>query len=81
MVENFRNRKGWVSNSLIIGNYTVIIISDKVNLLKGPSHQFDIIDKIDYGTIMQVEKRRDLWVKVKSKDGVTGWIHKDMVWP
>ena len=62
-------------------NHTVILLSDDVNLLKGPSHQDEIVAKIYYGTIMQVEKRQDLWVQVKNKDGVIGWIDKDMVWP
>jgi general secretion pathway protein A len=81
MVENFRKKKGWVSNSLIMENYTVILISDDVNLLKGPSHQDEIVAKIDSGTIMHIEKRQGRWVKVKNRDGAIGWINKDMAWP
>jgi SH3-like domain-containing protein len=81
LVEDFKNRKGWVASNIIIEYNTVILKSDKVNLLSGPGYHNDIVANIDYGTVMQVEKKQDRWLKVYKRDGMVGWIHEDMVWP
>jgi uncharacterized protein YgiM (DUF1202 family) len=54
---------------------------DKGNLRKGPSYHDDIVASIDYGNIMQIEEKRDHWLKVNKNGGIVGWIHEDMVWP
>ena len=81
LVEDFKKRKGWIASSLIVENNTAILMFDKGNLRKGPSYHDDIVANIDYGKVMQVEEKQGRWLKVHKKDGVVGWIHKDMVWP
>ncbi len=81
LVEDYKKRKGWVASWLIIKNMTVVLMFDKAYLQSGPSYDNNIVSKLDYGTIMQVEKKQGHWLKVNKRDGVFGWIHGDMVWP
>jgi SH3-like domain-containing protein len=81
LVEDFRERKGWVYSKLLTANKTVVIKVGKGNLRSGPSLRDERTAKIDYGTVMQVEDIQESWIKVKGSDGLVGWLHKDVLWP
>ena len=53
----------------------------KANLRSGPSLRDDIVAKVDYSTVMQVEEVQGDWVKVSSQVGLAGWLHREVIWP
>lgn len=81
LVEDFRERKGWVHVSLLTELGTTVIKVGKGNLRNGPSLIDEIAAKLDYGTVMIVEETRGDWLKVSNPDGLTGWLHREVLWP
>jgi SH3-like domain-containing protein len=81
LVQDFRDRQGWVYASLLTDRQAVVVKVGKGNMRSGPSLIEDIVAKLDYGTVMQVEEISGGWVRVTSPDGLTGWLHSDIVWP
>jgi len=81
LVRDYRDRKGWVYSRLLDENSTVVVKVGKGNLRSGPSLREDIVAKIDYGTVMRVEEVQENWVMVSSRDGLVGWLHKEVIWP
>ena len=81
LVEDFRERKGWVFASLVTEPRTVIIKVFKGNLRSGPSLKDDIVDKLDYGTVMSVLDRKGEWLKVSNSEKLTGWLYREIIWP
>jgi SH3-like domain-containing protein len=81
LIEDFRERKGWVYDSLLDSYSTAIIKVKKGNLRSGPDIAENIIAKLDYGTVLSVVKKRGDWLQVKDSDGFSGWLHRDVVWP
>jgi SH3-like domain-containing protein len=81
LVEDFRKRKGWVFASLLTEWGTVIIKVWKGNLRSGPSLTDEIIVKLDHGTVMTVVETRGDWLKVSNSNRITGWLHRQIIWP
>ncbi|MBW2502395.1 MAG: SH3 domain-containing protein [Deltaproteobacteria bacterium] len=81
LVKDFRERKGWVFASLVAEPGTVIIRVFKGNLRSGPGLQDDIIAQLDHGTIMSVLARSGEWLKVTDAGEVSGWVHREIIWP
>lgn len=81
LVEDYRERKGWVFASLVTEPRTVIIKVFKGNLRSGPSLKDDIIVQLDHGTVMSVLERSGEWLKVSNSKKLTGWLHRKIIWP
>jgi SH3-like domain-containing protein len=81
LVEDFKERRGWVFASLLTEPKTVIIKVLRGNLRRGPSLTDLIINKLDQGTVLFIIKKRGDWLQVSESDGFTGWLHRDVVWP
>lgn len=81
LVEDFRGRQGWIYASLLDELKTVVIKVGKGNLRSGPSLTWEITAKLDYGSVMFVDEFSGEWIRVSSPEGVTGWLHRDIVWP
>lgn len=80
-VVDFRERQGWIYASLLTDIQTVVIKVGKGNLRSGPDLTNEITAKLDYGAVMFVDETSGEWVKVSNPDGITGWLHRDIVWP
>jgi SH3-like domain-containing protein len=81
LIEDFRERKGWVYDSLLDRYKTVIINVVKGNMRSGPSIAEEVIAKLEYGTVLSVVDTRGDWLQVKDSEGFSGWLHRDVVWP
>ncbi len=81
LIEDFRERKGWVFASLVTEPGTVIIRVFKGNLRSGPSFKDDIIGQLDHGTVMSVLERSGEWLKVSDSEELSGWLHRKVIWP
>jgi SH3-like domain-containing protein len=81
LVQDFRERKGWVYSVLLTELNTLVIKVGKGNLRSGPSLRDEIIAKLDYGLVMFIDESRGDWVRVSNPEGLNGWLHHDVVWP
>ena len=81
LVEDFRARKGWVYSVLLTERNTLVIKVGKGNLRSGPGLIDEIIAKLDYGVVMFIDDTLGDWVKVSNPEGLSGWLHRDVVWP
>jgi SH3-like domain-containing protein len=81
LIEDFKKRKGWVANSLLVESNSVILKVDRENLRDGPNPDDDIVSGIDYGKIMLVVEIHGDWLKVNNKEGFVGWLQEKSVWP
>ena len=81
VVEDFRERKGWVYSVLLTELNTLVIKVGKGNLRSGPSLTDGIIAKLDYGLVMFIDETWGDWVRCSNPEGLSGWLHRDVVWP
>ena len=81
LVQDFRERKGWVYESLLIEPETVIMKVYKGNLRSGPSLKDDVIVQLDHGTVVSVVETRGDWLRVSDSGNLTGWLHRKVIWP
>jgi len=81
LVEDFKERKGWVFASLLREPQTIIIKVQKGNLRNGPGLTDGIIAKLNEGTVLSVVEKNGEWLQVSDSEGLRGWLHQDLVWP
>ena len=81
LVEDFLQRRGWVFASLLTGHETAIVKVWKGNLRTGPGLTEGVITKLDHGALVSVTGTSGDWLQVSDSDGVSGWLHRDVVWP
>jgi SH3-like domain-containing protein len=81
LVEDFRERRGWVYSTLLADHETVVIRVAKGNLRSGPSLTDEIVAKLDYGTVMLLNETRGEWMQVSNSEGFVGWLHDEVIWP
>lgn len=81
LIEDFKERRGWIFASLLTEPKTVIIKVLRGNLRRGPSLTDLIINKLDQGTVLYVMGKSGDWLQVSESDGFTGWLHRDVIWP
>jgi hypothetical protein len=62
----------------VIGDRMIVAVT-RANLRKGPGSSYDIITRLQYGTIIvQLDETKD-WVHVRTRSGVEGWIHASLL--
>ena len=77
-IVDFNNNKGWISKTQLSNDsYVIIVKSEKV--LKFPNHNSKILAIAKINFILELEKCRKKWCKVKS-DKVKGWVPKKSLW-
>jgi SH3-like domain-containing protein len=81
-VVDFENDEGWVHNSLVTNDNTVIVNGENsVNMRAEPSTQSAVIASVDRGVVLTTLESRGSWLKVKHATGVIGWMYKPLLWP
>jgi uncharacterized protein YgiM (DUF1202 family) len=53
---------------------TRIVSVTRANLRYGPGTSHDVIDNLEFGTILIKIEQADDWSKIVTKDGRKGWI-------
>ncbi len=48
-----------------------------INLRTGPGSAYPIFYVIDRGEQVSIEKRRTDWFRIRSRDGIAGWVSRD----
>lgn len=77
---DFEGDEGWIYETLLGKEKTVITRTDMVNIRSGPGTQNDIVFKAEKGVPFRVLQQKGDWIHIESSDGNKGWIHKDLVW-
>ncbi len=60
--------------AIVDGDARIIVVS-KANMRKGPGADFEVIGKLDYGTVIVQLGIDNDWCRVRTKSGVAGWVH------
>jgi len=81
LVQDYRKRKGWVFASLLTEPVTVIIKVQKGNLRSGPGLTDRVMAELDLGKVLSVLEIRGDWLQVRASNGLSGWVHQDIIWP
>jgi hypothetical protein len=72
------NRAERIRGTLIEGDALVVAVT-RANLRKGPGGKFDVIGQLSYGTAVVRVGEENQWLKVRTRDGSTGWIHSSLL--
>lgn len=72
------NRAERERNAFIDGDALIIAVT-KANLREGPGGDFDVISQLAYGTAVVRVDKQDEWVKVRTRDGHSGWVHSSLL--
>ena len=78
-VVDFDDNKGWISKTQLSNDSYVIIIKKSEKILKFPNHNSKILAFAKMNFILELEKCRKKWCKVKS-DKIKGWVPKQSLW-
>ena len=77
-VVDFNDNKGWISKTQLSNDsYVIIVKSEKV--LKFPNHNSKILALAKMNFILELEKCKKKWCKVKSNK-IKGWVPKQSLW-
>lgn len=79
-VSDYENDKGWISASLLSSTPYVIVKTERGNVRSGPGPDQPQVGKVVRDVILKKLDQQGEWVKV-SHPQLTGWIHKQLVWP
>jgi general secretion pathway protein A len=81
LVEDYRARRGWVSNSLITESRSVILLTE-ADLQSGPGYNgTGPGTTIPFGTVLHVLDKQNNWLQVYRPGGPVGWVSTDKTWP
>tara|TARA_B100000035_G_scaffold3700_1_gene3284 strand:- start:5433 stop:5888 length:456 start_codon:yes stop_codon:yes gene_type:complete len=78
-VIDFNDNKGWVSKTQLSSDSYVIMVRKSEKVLKFPNHNSKILALAKMNFILELEKCRKKWCKVKS-DKIKGWVPKQSLW-
>lgn len=79
-VRDYENDKGWIYASLISSTPYVIVKVSKGNVRSGPGTDYEQTGKVVRDVILQKVEQQGDWIKIQHPQ-LTGWIHKNLVWP
>ena len=79
-VSDYEKDKGWIYKSLVSKTRYVIVKVKEGNVRSGPGTKYDKIGKVYRDVILRSTDRKGDWLKVVHPQ-LTGWVHKQLVWP
>ena len=79
-VSDYENDKGWIYASLTSSTPYVIVKVNRGNVRSGPGTDYDQVGKVVRDVILQKVEQKGDWLKIHHPQ-LTGWIHKNLVWP
>ena len=81
-ISDFEGDTGWIHQSLVGKNNTVIINASKsVNMRAEPNTNSAVVADVERGVIMTKLEENGKWLKLKHSSGTIGWIYKPLLWP
>lgn len=79
-VSDYENDKGWISAALVSSAPHVIVKTERGNVRSGPGTDQPTVGKVVRDVILKKLDQQGEWIKVAHPQ-LTGWIHKQLVWP
>ena len=79
-VSDYENDRGWIYSPLVSKTRYVIVKVKDGNVRSGPGTKYDRVGKVARDVILKSIERKGDWIKV-SHPQLTGWVHKQLVWP
>jgi SH3-like domain-containing protein len=82
-IADFEGDTGWIHDSLVTADKSVIVHKKRVNLRQDPNADPNnpIIAVARYGVVLTPVEKKDDWLKVRHADSTEGWLNKELVWP
>ena len=80
-VVDFEGDKGWIYETLISSNKTVIVNVETANMRTGSSTDDSIVATVKKGVVFEPLQMNGEWMKVRYKNEITGWMHNSLLWP
>jgi SH3-like domain-containing protein len=80
-VIDFEGDKGWIYETLITSNKTVIVNVETANMRAGSSKDDPIVATVKKGVVFEPLEMNGDWMKLRYKNEITGWMHKSLLWP
>lgn len=79
-VQDFEGDQGWVAASVTqLAPHHVVRVRS-ANLRQGPGTEFPVVGYAVYGQVLATEHRDEAWVRVRSRDGQSAWVARDLLW-
>jgi len=79
-VSDYEGDKGYIAESLVAKASTVIVKVKECKILSGPGAKEKVVGNGVKDVILQKVEQKGDWVKV-THPSLTGWVHKNSVWP
>ena len=79
-VRDFEGDVGWVYAPLTGRMPHVVVKKKKVNVRSGPGRSYRVVALAGRGVVFRTIKSVKGWVKVRHRNGVTGWVARHLVW-
>ena len=79
-VQDYEGDKGWIQQSLVSNTPSVIVRVREAKIRSGPNASATEVGKAAKDVILNKTGAQGVWVKV-SHPSLTGWVHKDLLWP
>lgn len=79
-VTDYEGDKGWIQESMVNKSPHVIVKVKDGKVRSAPSTTEKVVGNVVKDVILTKVEQKGDWVKVSHPD-LSGWIHKDLVWP
>lgn len=80
-IVDFENDQGWIYTPLLGNEKRVIVQVEVANLRGGPGTNYEVRATVRYGVVFEPIERRQDWIRLRHRDGTTGWISANLLWP
>ena len=80
-VVDFEGDKGWIYDTLITSNKSVIVNVETANMRSGPTTGDTVVATVKKGVVFEPLEMKGDWMKVRYKNEITGWMHNSLLWP
>lgn len=79
-VTDYAGDEGYLHGSVLSKRECVIVKTRRANIRSGPGLNYEPEWIVDNGYPFLVSEQEGDWLKVDGTGGVSGWIHKSIVW-
>ncbi|WP_432822878.1 SH3 domain-containing protein [Trichloromonas sp.] len=79
-VKDFQGNLGWIHETLVNKDKTVVVENDGVNVRKGPGKDHPVVFKAMRGEAFMVLDQAEDWLQIGDHSGRSGWIWKTLTW-
>lgn len=79
-VSDYEGDKGYISASLVNTTPSVIVKVKECKIRSGPNANAPVVGTGVKDVIFKKDEQKGDWVKISHPD-LTGWVHKDLIWP